>query len=205
MARIFVWLAAGRDSGGDGGGATGRGGVRGAAFADLPRRDQRAKGALYLCGLMLDGKHKSLQPMAERLGVDHQGLQHHGPGNPTAAMRSRLLAVRVRPAARTIPRDAERRLPECWLLAEWPPGQAEPTDYWLSTLPADIPLGRLVRLAKLRWRIEHDYRELKTGVGLDHFEGRSWTGWHHHATLVTAAHVFLTRLRMTNPKASGQA
>jgi SRSO17 transposase len=56
----------------------------------------------------------------------------------------------------------------------------------------------------MRWRIEHDYRELKTGLGLDHFEGRSWLGWHHHATMVTAAHLFLTILRLTAPKANGQ-
>ncbi|MFF5475902.1 transposase [Streptomyces sp. NPDC012935] len=62
------------------------------------------------------------------------------------------------------------------------------------------PARRVVRLAKIRWRIEHDYRELKHGLGLDHFEGRSFTGWHHHATLVTAAHAFLTELRLT-PKA----
>ncbi len=63
---------------------------------------------------------------------------------------------------------------------QWPPGQDEPRDYWLSDLPADTPLAELVRLAKSRWRIEHDYRELKTALGLDHFEGRSWIGWHRH-------------------------
>ena len=118
-------------------------------------------------------------------------------------MTSRFLALRVRPANRDIPRGPDGSLPECWLIAEWPPGKPEPSDYWLSTLPADTPLRELVGLAKIRWRIEHDYRELKTGVGLDHFEGRTWTGWHHHATLATAAHVFLTWLRLTNPKASG--
>ena len=66
-------------------------------------------------------------------------------------------------------------------------------------------LKTLVRLAKIRWRIEHDYRELKAALGLDHFEGRSWLGWHHHATLVTAAHLFLTTLRLTHPKSAGQA
>ncbi|GAB3890254.1 hypothetical protein GCM10029964_061470 [Kibdelosporangium lantanae] len=105
------------------------------------------------------------------------------PGNPTASMRSRFLALRVRPANRNIPRDADGSLPECWLLAEWPTGQSEPTDYWLSTLPTSIPLRDMVRLAKIRWRIEHDYRELKDGLGLDHFEGRSWLGWHRHVIL----------------------
>ena len=88
--------------------------------------------------------------------------------------------------------------------AEWLTGKNEPTDYWISNLPTDTPIPTLVRLPKIRWRIEHDYRELKTGVGLDHFEGRSWTGWHHHATLATAAHVFLTWIRLSNPKADGQ-
>ncbi|MEX5637469.1 IS701 family transposase [Parafrankia sp. FMc2] len=73
---------------------------------------------------------------------------HHQPDNPTAVMRSRFLALRIRSAACTIPRDADRRLPECWLLAEWPPGEREPTDYCLSTPPPDIPLRRLFRLAK---------------------------------------------------------
>lgn len=126
-------------------------------------------------------------------------------GNPSAKMTSRFLALRVRPANRGIARDDDGHLPECWLLAEWPPGESEPTDYWLSTLPADIRLRDLVRLAKIRWRIEHDYRELKTGLGLTHFEGRSFTGWHRHVTLVTAAHLFLTELRLTSPKAPGAA
>jgi SRSO17 transposase len=74
-------------------------------------------------------------------------------------------------------------------------GQAEPTDYWLSTLPTDTPLRELVRLAKIRWRIEHDYRELKDGLGLDHFEGRSYLGWHRHVTLTALAQAFCTALR----------
>ncbi len=82
--------------------------------------------------------------------------------NPTAAMRSRFLALRVRPANRDIPRTVEGALPECWLIAEWPAGKPEPTDYWLSTLPANTPLRDLVRLAKIRWRIERGWlgREL---------------------------------------------
>jgi len=128
-----------------------------------------------------------------------------GPDNRTATMRSEFTALRIRPANRDIPRADDGALPEQWLIAEWPTGKAEPTDFWISNLSADTPIATLVRLAKIRWRIEHDYRELKTVVGLDHFEGRSWIGWHHHATLATAAHVFLTWLRLTNPKANGQA
>ncbi len=121
-------------------------------------------------------------------------------GNPTAAMTSQFLAIRVRPANRDIPRAGDGSLPECWLLAEWPPEADEPTDYWLSTLPASTPIEELARLAKIRWRIEHDYRELKHGLGLGHFEGRSYLGWHRHVTLAALAQAFITMLR-TDPKA----
>ena len=120
-------------------------------------------------------------------------------GNPTATMTSWFLAIRVRPANRDIPRAADGSLPECWLLAEWPPEADEPADYWLSTLPPGTPVAELVRLAKIRWRIEHDYRELKTGLGLDHFEGRSYAGWHRHVTLAALAQAFITMIR-TDPK-----
>jgi len=121
-------------------------------------------------------------------------------GNPTAAMTSCFLAIQVRPASRHIARQADRSLPACWLLAEWPPEADEPTGYWLSTLPGGPPIEELVRLAKIRWRIEHDYRELKHGLGLDHFEGRSYVGWHRHVTLAALAQAFITRVR-TDPKA----
>jgi SRSO17 transposase len=97
-------------------------------------------------------------------------------GNPEAAMTSHFLAIRVRPASRHITRGPDRSFPACWLLAEWPPEADEPTGYWLSTLPENTPAAGLARLAKIRWRIEHDYRELKTGLGLAQFEGRSFTG-----------------------------
>jgi SRSO17 transposase len=120
-------------------------------------------------------------------------------GNPGAAMTSWFLAIRVRPASRRIPRSADGSLPECWLLAEWPPQASEPADYWLSDLPEDTPATELVRLAKIRWRTGHDYRELKHGLGLDHFEGRSYTGWHRHVTLAALAQAFATMIR-TDPK-----
>jgi SRSO17 transposase len=121
-------------------------------------------------------------------------------------LSSHFVALRVRPAGRkpTGRLAADGSLPAVWLLAEWPPEAAEPTDYWLSTLPETTPLAELVRLAKIRWRIEHDYRELKTALGLDHFEGRTFAGWHRHVTLVTAAQLFLTLLR-TDPKAAAPA
>jgi SRSO17 transposase len=128
--------------------------------------------------------------------------------NPTAVMRSRFLALRVRPANRNIPRHGDGSLPEAWLIAEWPPGEPEPVKYWLSNMAADTPLKTMVRLGKIRWRIEHDYRELKTGLGLDHFEGRSFTGWHRHVTLVVLAQAFCTLLRLDphlGPKAAAPA
>ena len=114
-------------------------------------------------------------------------------------MRSYFLAIRIRPANRNIPRAEDGSLPESWLIAEWPPNAPEPVKYWLSTLNERTPLKTLVRLAKIRWRIEHDYREVKTGLGLDHYEGRTWQGWHHHVTLVSAAHAFCTLQRL-DPK-----
>jgi SRSO17 transposase len=112
------------------------------------------------------------------------------------AMRSRFAAVRVRAAHRDESRAEPR--PEEWLLIEWPRGEAEPTKYWLSTLPTTTSLRDLVRLAKLRWRIERDYQELKDELGLDHFEGRGWRGFHHHATLCVAAYAFLAAERLAH-------
>ena len=88
---------------------------------------------------------------------------------------------------------------EEWLLIEWPGGEPEPTKYWLSTLPSDIDFRELVDFAKLRWRIERDYLELKQEVGLGHFEGRGWRGFHHHATMCIAAYGFLVSERETIP------
>jgi SRSO17 transposase len=124
--------------------------------------------------------------------------------NPSAAMTSKFLAIKVRPANRDIPRAADGTLPTRWLLVEWPDDEDEPTDYWLSNMDDDTPPAELVRLAKIRWRIEHDYRELKTGLGLDHFEGRSFTGWHRHVTLAVLAQAFCTLLRL-DPKAPAPA
>jgi SRSO17 transposase len=120
-------------------------------------------------------------------------------------LRSRFVALRVRPAGVKLRRAvAGGELPVRWLLAEWPADQPEPVKYWLASLPDDTPLQELVGLAKLRWRIEHDYRELKDGLGLDHFEGRSFGGWHHHVTLVSAAHAFVTLQRL-DPKPAAPA
>lgn len=126
-------------------------------------------------------------------------------GTRDKPLSSRFLASRVRPAnARLLRAAADDELPRAWLVCEWPHGSDEPVKYWLSNLPEDTPLERLVHLAKLRWRVEHDYRELKDALGLDHFEGRSYQGWHHHVTLVSLAHGFLTLERL-NPKAPAPA
>ncbi|HEY5988834.1 MAG TPA: transposase, partial [Streptosporangiaceae bacterium] len=122
-----------------------------------------------------------------------------------APLASRFVALRVRPAGLQLRRAARGgQLPVRWLLAEWPDGEPEPVRYWLASLPETTPLQRLVHLAKLRWRVEHDYRELKDALGLDHFEGRSWQGWHHHVTLVSVAHAFVTLERL-DPKVVASA
>jgi len=112
-------------------------------------------------------------------------------------LSSRFAAVRVRPASRDHKLAAPH--PVEWLVVEWPEGEAEPTKYWLSTLPEDMPLGVLVDVIKLRWRIERDYEELKSELGLAHFEGRGWRGFHHHASLCIAAYGFLIIERSAFP------
>lgn len=110
---------------------------------------------------------------------------------------SRFAAVRVHLAHRHS--DGAGPGPEVWLLSEWPAGAAAPTKCYLSSLPPKTPLRTLVRLAKLRWRIERDYQEMKGELGLDHFEGRTWNGFHHHAALCAAAHAFLALRRALFP------
>jgi SRSO17 transposase len=111
-------------------------------------------------------------------------------------MRSRFAAVRVRPAHRDESRSTPRS--EEWLLIEWPRTEPAPIEYWLSTLPPTATRAELVRLAMLRWRIERDYQELKDELGLDHFEGRGWRGFHHHASLCIAAYAFLAAERLAH-------
>lgn len=104
-------------------------------------------------------------------------------------LRSRFAALRVRPAYGD---DRKGGLqPEQWLLIEWPAGAAEPSGYWLTSLPTNRSLKRLVWISKHRWVIERDYEELKQELGLTHYEGRNWRGFHHHATLCIAAYGFL--------------
>jgi SRSO17 transposase len=111
-------------------------------------------------------------------------------------LHSRFAFLRVIAAN---PVDRMRQEPrEEWLIVEWPEGHEHPSDYWISNLPADTEPEQLARLARLRWMIELDYKQLKGELGLDHYEGRSYLGFHHHCALVTAAHGFLT-LERQNP------
>lgn len=114
-----------------------------------------------------------------------------------APLASRFAALRVRPAHRDIWRSEP--WPEEWLLIEWPKGESEPTGYWLSNLSPATTLKQLVHTAKARWIIERDYQELKQEIGLGHYEGRGWRGFHHHASLCVAAYGFLVAERCLFP------
>lgn len=139
-------------------------------------------------------KHRPVSVKELALGLPRRAWRTIGWREGAAErLTSRFARVRVRPAHRG------RRHGEEWLLIEWPKGADEPTKYWLSTLPHDITFERLVDLAKLRWRIERDYQELKQELGLGHYEGRGWRGFHHHATLCIAAYGFLVSERETIP------
>jgi len=150
--------------------------------------------------LRRDPEHRPLA--AEELAAGLPGdawkavTWREGTAGPLA---SRFAAVRVRPAHDDF-RLSEPRAEE-WFLAEWPEGEKEPTKYWLSTLPEATSLEDLVATAKLRWRIERDFEELKQELGLGHFEGRGWRGFHHHASLCVAAYGFLVaeRCRFSPP------
>lgn len=152
--------------------------------------------------LVIAAGRKAARPVqwreGSRPGTGRSGLKR---------MYSRFMALRIRPAGREIRQATDGpELPACWLLAEWPASESEPVQFWLSDLPEDTPLTTLVRLAKLRWRIEHDYREMKQALGLAHFEGRTWSGWHHHVTLVSVAHAFCTLQRLARaPKDTASA
>jgi SRSO17 transposase len=118
-------------------------------------------------------------------------------------LRSRFGRVRVRAAHRDDWRGQVRE--EEWLLIEWPDGESEPTKYWLSTLPKDCSLRTLVHHVKLRWRVERDWQEIKQELGLGHYEGRGWRGFHHHATLCLAAYGFLVAERTALPPSARRA
>lgn len=146
-------------------------------------------------------RHADHQPISVKqlaLGLPSSAWKEIGwrPGTE-GTLRSRFAAVRVRPAHRDYKRTEP--YPEEWLLIEWPKKESEPTQYWLSTLPEKMSLKSLVKMAKHRWIIERDYEELKQELGLGHYEGRSWRGFHHHATLCIAAYGFLMAERNRFP------
>ena len=159
---------------------------------DHPRPDRDPEQIGQLIARLGEGQ---LRTVAFRDGPD---------GTPK---RSRFMFVRVRAAHHWRAHDGRGRwgktdeLPprEEWLIAEWPKGHEKPTDYWISNLPATTTQTRLARLARLRWKIELDYKQLKGELGLDHYEGRSWLGWYHHTALVTTAYGFLTLERLLPP------
>jgi SRSO17 transposase len=151
-----------------------------------------------------DGEHRPLQVKALALGLPQAAWETVTWREGAADwLTSRYARLRVRAAHRD-ERLAQPR-PEEWLLIEWPEGEDEPARYWLSTLPDDIAFERLVDLVKLRWRIERDYQELKQELGLGHYEGRGWRGFHHHATLCIAAYGFLISERETIPPSGPNA
>ncbi len=137
-----------------------------------------------------DREPEAIKDLIARLGQDAAQTLTFRDGPDGEPITSQFIFVRVR-AAQEIPgqRGAPR---EEWLIAEWPDGAGQPLDYWISNLPAETPREYMAVLARLRWKIELDYRQLKGQLGLDHYEGRSWLGWYHHTALVTAAHGFLT-------------
>lgn len=130
---------------------------------------------------------KTLAPQCFRTLTWRQGTSE--------PLRSRFARVRVRGAHRDVPRKGE------WLVIEWPKGDAEPSRYWLSTHPKDMPFAALVESIKARWRIERDYQELKQEFGLGHYEGRNWRWFHHHASLCIAAYGLLMRERLSGANA----
>ncbi len=143
--------------------------------------------------LRRDAEHQpiAVEDLAKSLPASFERVEWREGSRGTLA--SRFAAWRVRPSHK----DTRRTEPhaEEWLLVEWPEDEPEPTKFWLGTLPTGTPIAELVRKAKLRWRIERDYQEMKDELGLDHYEGRNWRGFHHHATLVIAAYAFLAAER----------
>jgi SRSO17 transposase len=166
----------------------------------VPKRRVGSKGPAP-SALRAEGEAVSVEHLTRALDPeDFQTVTFRGKGK--TRVRSRFAFQRVI-AAHPITCDNQAPRQE-WLIIEWPEGREKPSDYWISNLPAPTKPARLARLARLRWMIELDYRQLKGELGLDHYEGRSYLGWYHHTALVTTAHAFLT-LERQNPKAQRRA
>jgi len=142
-----------------------------------------------------DREPESITALIARLGPKAAQTVTFRDGPDGKPVTSRFVFTRVR-TLKQWTNGATQQPREEWLIAEWPAGHDQPSDYWLSNLPADTEPERLARLARLRWKIELDYKQLKGELGLDHYEGRSWLGWYHHTALVSAAHGFLTLERL---------
>jgi SRSO17 transposase len=172
---------------------------QGTSFEVPPRK---RKGGRAPTRLQPDRKAELIGELIGRLGPDSAQTVTFRDGPDGEPVTSRFIFARVHAAhqwrADQIKRREGAEVPprEEWLIAEWPEGEDEPTDYWLANLPADTEPERLARLARMRWKMELDYKQLKGELGLDHYEGRSWLGWHHHTAMVTAAHGFLTLERL---------
>jgi len=166
----------------------------------VPERKRGSRGPAP-SALLADRKPRKLSELAASLDpADFQTLTYKT--REGEDVRSRFAMLRVI-CAHPVERDGQEPREE-WLIIEWPEGAEQPSDYWISNMAADTPPARLARLARLRWMIELDYRQLKGELGLDHYEGRSYLGFHHHCAIVTAAHGFLT-LERQNPKAQRPA
>jgi len=174
---------------------------QGTSFVVPPRK---RKGGAAPTRLQPDRKPQPIGELIGRLAADNTQTVTFRDGPDGEPVTSRFIFARVhaghqwrsdqvkwREGAEVPPREE-------WLIAEWPDGHDQPTDYWLSNLPVDTAPERLARLARMRWKMELDYKQLKGELGLDHYEGRSWLGWYHHTAMVTAAHGFLTLERL-NP------
>jgi SRSO17 transposase len=146
-----------------------------------------------------DHQPVSVRTLAEELPEDAWRTVRWREGTK-GRMVSRFAAERIRPAHRDETRTKPRPLE--WLLMEWPLKESAPTKFWFSTVPEQVELAELVSLAKIRWRIERDFQELKDELGLDHYEGRGWRGFHHHGVLCIAAYGFLAaeRGRLSPPQ-----
>jgi SRSO17 transposase len=145
-----------------------------------------------------DEEPQRMNQVATALGRDAFSLVRWREGS-RGKQSSRFAALWITPAENLMRGRGRPPAEAVWLLIEWPDGEAEPTKFWLASLPKTASLVSLVRLAKLRWRVERDYQELKQEIGLDHYEGRTWRGFHHHATLCAVAHGFLALRRALFP------
>ena len=150
-----------------------------------------------------DSEPESIEQLIKRIASEQSQTVTFRDGPDGQPVTSSFTFARVKPLARW-GNGAPEQPREEWLIAEWPEDQEKPSDYWISNLPADTEPEQLARLARMRWKIELDYKQLKGHLGLDHYEGRSYLGWHHHTALVTAAHGFLTLERL-HPKAQRPA